>query len=91
MSHATNATTESDEPTVYHIRIQGHLDARWEQWLSHMTITPQASGDSLLTGPIVDQAALHGVLAKIRDLGVLLISIERIEPAPHPNHRKDTS
>ncbi len=89
MSHATSATVEPDEPTVYHIRVQGHLDARWEQWLNHMTIAPQASGDSLLTGPIVDQAALHGVLTKLRDLGVPLISIERIEPAPH--HRKDTT
>jgi hypothetical protein len=90
MPHTPNATTKSGETMVYQIRIKGRLSSRWERWFERMTITPQADGDTILTGPIVDQAALHGVLTKIRDLGVLLISIERVDPAQHPNHREDT-
>jgi hypothetical protein len=80
MPHTSNATTEPAEPMNYHIRVKGHLGSRWETWFEPMTITRLASGDTLLIGPVVDQAALHGVLTKIRDLGLPLISIERIEP-----------
>ena len=71
---------EFDQPTVYFIRIRGHLSPRREDWFDGMTITPEANGDTLLTGAVIDQAALHGLLRKVRDLGLPLISIVRVEP-----------
>ncbi len=65
---------------VYHITIQGHLDSEWSDWFDGLTITLAGNGETILTGPIVDQAALHGVLIKIRDLGLPLLSLTRIEP-----------
>jgi hypothetical protein len=64
---------------VYTIRIKGHLGAQWAEWFDGLTITLHADGDTLLTGPIVDQAALHGLLRKVRDLGLPLISVNRTE------------
>jgi hypothetical protein len=70
---ATHASTEDHhEPELYEIRIKGHLDKRWADWFSGLTITTQDLGETLLTGPVVDQAALHGVLRKVRDLGLPL-------------------
>jgi len=65
---------------VYQIRIEGHLGPRWTEWFGGMTITREDSGDTLLTGPVVDQAALHGLLKKVRDLGMPLISASRVKP-----------
>lgn len=65
----------SDKPKVYHIRIKGHLDAQWEDWFEGMSITLEDDGHTRLSGPVVDQAALHGLLRKIRDLGMPLISV----------------
>lgn len=65
---------------IYRIRIGTHLDERWSDWLSGMAIEHQADGTSLLVGALADQAALHGVLAGIRDLGLPLLSIERTRP-----------
>lgn len=79
MPHTPPTSTEPDQPTIYHIRVRGHLDARWERWFEPMAIARQDNGDTLLAGPIIDQAALHGVLKRIRDLGLPLISMERIE------------
>ena len=79
MPNAPNAAAEPDGPTIYRIRVKGHLASRWERWFEPMAIVPQPNGDTLLTGPIVDQAALHGILKRIRDLGLPLISMERIE------------
>jgi hypothetical protein len=69
-----------DQSMVYQIRIKGHLDRRWTDWFEGMTITLEENGDTLLTGPVVDQAALHGLLRKVRDLGMPLISAIRVEP-----------
>lgn len=69
-----------DQPMVYQIRVKGHLGPRWKDWFGDVTITLEDNGDTLLTGPIVDQAALHGLLRKVRDLGVPLISAIRIKP-----------
>ena len=69
-----------DQPMVYQIRIKGHLDRRWTDWFEGTTITLEENGDTLLTGPVVDQAALHGLLRKVRDLGMPLISAIRVEP-----------
>jgi hypothetical protein len=74
--------TEQDHHCIYHIRVKGHLGSRWARWFDGMTVTPQANGDTLLTGPIVDQAALHGILTKIRDLGLTLVSVMEVDPPP---------
>jgi hypothetical protein len=62
-------------PAIYRIRIQGQLDSQWADWFDEMTISLDEDGNTLLTGQVIDQAALHGLLKKIRDLGLTLISI----------------
>ena len=69
-----------DQPMVYKIRIKGHLDRRWTEWFGEVTITLEDNGETLLTCPVVDQAALHGLLRKVRDLGLPLISAIRVKP-----------
>ena len=64
---------------IYHIRVKGYLDRRWVSWFIDMDISLEVDGNTLLTGPVVDQAALFGLLKKIRDLGLELISMERFE------------
>jgi hypothetical protein len=64
--------------TDYHIRLQGHLDSHWSAWFDGMTISNEANGETVLRGPLVDQAALHGVLMKIRDIGLPLIAVTRV-------------
>ncbi len=68
------------QPTIYEIRIDGHLDREWSDWFEGLTITLAEDGTTLLTGPVADQAALHGLLKKVRDLGAPLISINPVEP-----------
>ncbi len=68
------------QPTIYQIRIKGHLDVQWAAWFEGLTITLEENGEMLLTGPVLDQAALHGLLRKVRDLGVQLISVNRVKP-----------
>jgi hypothetical protein len=80
MSETHVATEDQDEPGHYAICIQGHLEDRWAARFEGMTLTREANGDTLLTGPVVDQAALHGVLRKVRDLGMPLIAVTRISP-----------
>lgn len=79
MSNKTNAKTDSAEPVIYQIRIKGHLDRRWTDWFGGLTITLEEDGDTLLTGPVVDQAALHGLLRKVRDLGMPLLTVSQSE------------
>jgi hypothetical protein len=69
-----------DQPMVYQIRIKGHLGPQWTDWFGGLTITLEDNGETLLTGPVVDQAALHGLLRKVRDLGMPLISAIRVNP-----------
>ncbi len=81
----THASTEDHyEPGFYEIRIKGHLDDRWAAWFEGLTITLEDNGDTLLTGPVVDQAALHGLLKKVRDLGLPLVSVSPVEPGDRP-------
>jgi hypothetical protein len=68
-----------DQPAVYEIRVRGVLDPHWSEWLGGLTVAAQPGGETLLSGPIRDQAALHGVIAKIRDLGLPLLSVNRAE------------
>ena len=65
---------------VYQIRIKGHLGREWTNWFGGLTITLEDDGDTVLTGPVVDQAALHGLLKKVRDLGLPLVSVSSVEP-----------
>jgi len=67
-----------EEQVVYQVRVRGVIDSRWSDWFDGLSIRPQENGDTLLTGPVRDQAALHGLLAKIRDLGLPLLSVRRI-------------
>ena len=80
MSNTPKLQPDPGQPTVYQIRIKSHLGPRWTDWFDGMAITLEANGNTLLTGPVADQAALHGVLKKVRDLGLPLLSIMRVEP-----------
>lgn len=86
MTHNPTINSESDEPMVYQIRLKGQLGTEWAGWFEGLTITLADHGDTLLTGPVADQAALHGLLRKVRDLGMTLLSVvciceEREEPS----------
>ena len=75
----THASTEGHhQPELYEIRLKGHLDDRWAGWFGGLTITLEENGDTLLTGPVVDQAALYGLLKRVRDLGMPLLSVNCI-------------
>lgn len=67
-------------PTIYQITVAGQLDPQWTGWFDGLTITPKSSGETILTGPVVDQSALYGVLRKIHNLGLPLLAVIRIEP-----------
>ena len=80
---ATPASTgDQYEPGLYEIRLKGHLDDKWADWFDGLTITRADSGETLLRGPVVDQAALHGVLRNVRDLGLPLLSVIQVERKP---------
>ena len=77
----THALTEyHDESGLYEIRLKGHLNDRWADRFEGLTITLEEDGDTLLTGPVIDQAALHGLLKKVRDLGMPLVSVNFVNP-----------
>jgi hypothetical protein len=86
MSNELEPKTNSDHPVVYQIRIKGHLGSQWTDWFEGLTITLEEDGDTLLTGPVIDQAALHGLLKKVRDLGLPLISVSLLNPARQIRH-----
>jgi hypothetical protein len=78
---ATHASTEDHhEPGQYEIRIKGHLDDRWADWFEGLTITREDNGETRLRGLVVDQTALHGLLRKVRDLGLPLLSVIQVDP-----------
>ena len=75
MSNEINSEMNPGQPMVYQIRITGHLGREWTDWFEDLTITLEDSGETLLIGPVVDQAALHGLLKKVRDVAMPLLSI----------------
>lgn len=74
-----------DDGARYRIRVEGRLDARWAAWFEGFTITAEADGTTVVDGPVADQAVLHGLLAKVRDLGLPLVSVTRAGPDPAPD------
>ena len=79
---------DADQPIVYQIRIKGHLTSHWMGWFDGLTITLEEGGNTLLNGPVIDQAALHGILKRVRDLGLPLLSINPVDP--NQESRTDT-
>ena len=80
MTSAYEPNPNADQPIHYQLRLQGHLDPQWTEWFDGLTITLTPDGDTLLTGPVADQAALHGLLKKVRDLGMPLLAVVRVNP-----------
>jgi hypothetical protein len=76
-------TGRHQDPGRYEIRLRGHLDARWAAWFDGLALTHGSDGTTIIHGPVADQAALHGLLQKTRDLGLPLISVTQVEPG-HP-------
>ena len=75
MSNIGEPKTDPGQPMVYEIKVEGHLGFEWTDWFGGMTLALEENGDTLLTGPVIDQATLHGLLKKVRDLGMPLVSL----------------
>jgi hypothetical protein len=75
MASERTPSPDPDQPMICHIRIEGHLGPHWSSWFEGLAITLEDNGETLLTGPLVDQAALHGLIRKVRDLGIPLLSV----------------
>src|SRR5690349_19528078 len=82
MSEPHASTEEYHEPERYEIRLKGHLHARWANSFEDLSFTHASDGTTILTGPVVDQAALYGLLRKVRDLGLPLVSVMQVDPKP---------
>jgi hypothetical protein len=79
MSTERASQNEADQPVIYQIRIKGHLGGQWTDWFEGLSISLEENGDTLLTGPVIDQVALYGLLKKVRDLGLPLLSLNPID------------
>jgi len=79
MSNEPKPKPTPSQTVVYQIRLKGHLDSQWTDWFDGLTITLEEDGDTFLTGPLVDQSALHGLLKKVRDLGMPLVSVSQVQ------------
>ena len=90
MSKEHSAEHETDQPMIYQIRIKGHLGDRWTDWFEGLTVTLEEDGDTLLTGTAVDQAALYGLLKRVRDLGVPLLSVNAVGTPPEDTAEVNT-
>lgn len=82
MPNAHHSKPESDQPLVYQIKLEGQLGRQWADWFGSVSIALDEHGDTVLTGQVVDQAALYGLLRKVRDLGLPLLSVIRLKPGP---------
>jgi hypothetical protein len=78
------STGHPDDPGRYEIRVQGRLETRWAAWFDGMTLTPESDGTTTIHGPVVDQAALHGLLRKLRDVGLPLVSVAHVPASARP-------
>ena len=83
MSNTHGTDDQVNQPVIYQIRVQGHLGRQWADRFEELSITLEDDGTTLLTGPLVDQAALHGILRRIRDLGIRLIAVNSVGSNPH--------
>jgi hypothetical protein len=81
MSKQSDLNVNRNNPTIYQIRVKGHLDWQWTDWFEGLSVTLQENGETLLTGPVIDQAALYRLLRKVRDLGMPLLSVNPKEDA----------
>jgi hypothetical protein len=79
MANEPGQERDPAQPMVYQIRLRGHLSPQWADWFEGLTITREENGDTLLTGTVVDQAALHGLLKRVRDLAMTLLSVNSVE------------
>ena len=75
-----SSMSAGDDAVRYEIRIKGHLDARWAAWFDGMSLTAESDGTTHIHGPVIDQAALHGLLQKLRDTGLPLVSVTQVDP-----------
>ena len=82
MSRETHPENQSAAPPIWQFRVEGQLGPEWSDWFGGLTVEAVEGGETLLRGPVVDQAALHGVLKRLRDLGIPLISLNRLEDYP---------
>jgi hypothetical protein len=82
MDQSPGTSARPDQAGWYEIRVQGHLDSRWSDWFDGLVLTREGSGTTLLAGTVVDQAALHGLLQKVRDTGLALVSVTPVDPLP---------
>jgi hypothetical protein len=92
MGNKPSSGIDPDRPVTYQLRLAGHLGQDWADWFEGLSMTLEDNGETLLTGPVVDQAALHGLLRKVRDLGMPLLSVMRVSsgdaPEPHSHTEK---
>lgn len=98
MTDRPKATSDRSRAGRYEIRLTGHLDAHWTAWFDGLTVSHQSDGTTVISGPVADQAALHGLLQRVRDLGLPLVSVDRVDadqpdptnPTPEsaPSHDK---
>ena len=82
MTDQRTPTPDRPDAGRYQIRLTGHLDAHWATWFDGLTVSQESDGTTVISGPIADQAALHGVLQRVRDLGLPLLSVTRVETGP---------
>ena len=88
MSGTTRTDSDRREGDLYDIRLKGHLDTRWAAWFDGLSLTHQSDGTTVIHGPVADQAALHGLLQKVRDTGLRLVSVICVEPDQLPTHEQ---
>ena len=86
MSKNHDSTTDANQTPIYQIRLKGHLGSEWTEWFGGMAVDLTEHGDTLLTGPVADQAALYGLLKKVRDLGMPLVSVNRLQISEIHHH-----
>jgi hypothetical protein len=88
MSRPPGAAGPADRPAHYEIRVRGVLERHWSGWFEGLEVSSDVPGQTLIAGPVVDRAALHGLLAKVRDLGLPLLSVQRISPGQEPERER---